>query len=474
MKRREFLGLATAFFLQPTSALISRTKKVVVLGAGLSGLACAYELATRGFEVKVIEARSRPGGRVFTLRHPFLENQYVELGGELIGNGYKRLLNYARRFNVSFAETSSQIQTGGSIAKLQDGIPTSAILKGKLYPAGSKLIENPYRLPSTEAAELPPSILSKHIASILKQQNAYSDYDNLSLADTLRSRGVSEQMIKLIDISLNYNSIETVSTACVLWDTLRRLNAGNIPIKIIGGNDTLIDAFHKNLLKLGVEFAFNAEVKKISQNTNYASVSFQDGRINQIQADRIICTIPFSVLREIEFEPPLPEVKIEAIKNLEYTQITKVFFQAERHEWDKRNLGSSIWTDTPCERIFDAAGKNGDKFGIFTVWTEGSGASRLEKMSDPDRIKWTKKNFIIALPFMKNKIHREATKSWTLDKYARGAYAHFTVGKFNRLHPVTKIPIGRIHFAGEHTAERYPGMEGALESAERVINEILD
>lgn len=475
LKRRDFL--ASVFSLPSLFSTSSRAKKVLVLGAGLSGLASAYELALRGFEVKVIEARSRAGGRVFTLRKPFLEGQYAELGGELIGDGYKRLLDYARKFNIPFSDVNPEVETGGSVSTLQRGIGTSAIIKGKLYPVGSQLTENPYNLHASEASELPPFFLSKQVAlllnKVLKGESSIADYDNLSLANALRNLGVSEQMIRLIDISLNYNSIETVSTACVLWDSIRRQNAGTKAIKIIGGNELLIKAFQKNALKFGVGFIFGAEIKKIYQSLDSVTVTFiKDGKKDSLNADYVVCTLPFSVLKNVEFEPRLPEARINAIKSLQYTRITKVFLQAERSEWDKRNLGSSIWTDTACERIFNASGKRGEKLGIFTIWTEGNGASILEKMSETQRINWGKKNFCKLLPFMKNKIHREATKSWTLDKYARGAYAHFVVGQFTKLRPLIKQPFGRIHFAGEHTAENYPGMEGALESAERVVNEI--
>jgi monoamine oxidase len=186
----------------------------------------------------------------------------------------------------------------------------------------------------------------------------------------------------------------------------------------------------------------------------------------------LICTIPFSVLRDIEFSPVLPEAKAKAIKNLAYTRITKVFLQAKRENWDKQNLGSSIWTDTPCERIFNASGKRGDKRGIFTIWTDGEGANLPEKLSDKGRINWGKKEFVKALPIMKNQIETGATKSWTNDEFVRGAYSHFTVGQLKEIQPALKQNVGNIHFAGEHTAEFAPGMEGALESAERVVKEI--
>ena len=476
LPRRNFLLLTGAGLLAQN--ISAQTKRhILILGAGLSGLSAAYELAQKGFDVTVLEARNRIGGRVVTLREPFKDNQTVELGGELVGDGYKRFLNYAKKFDIKFEEVSSATETGGSVTNLQKGIGTSAILKGKIYPFGSVLDANPYNLPAEEAKDLPPTILIKHIIAMASEVRANPaklfEFDQISLAEALRKRNVSNEMIRLMNISLNYNDIETVSTGGILWESRRRVSAGTKAIKIIGGNDLIPNALFENSTKSGVKVVLDARVKQILQDENKVKVSFQkNSNTETIEAEKLICTIPFSVLRDVEFSPALPESKAKAIRELAYTRITKVFLQAKRENWDKQNLGSSVWTDTPCERIFNASGKRGDTRGIFTIWTEGEGASIPENLSDKARINWGKKEFAKALPFMKKQIETAATKSWTRDEFVRGAYSHFTVGQLKELQPNLKMPVGNIHFAGEHTAEFAPGMEGALESAERVVKEI--
>jgi len=477
LTRREFIFSTSAVFV--SAKVFSRTKRrVLILGAGLSGLSAAFELAQKGFDVMVIEARNRIGGRVQTLREPFADNQTVELGGELIGDGYKRFLNYAKRFDIKFEEVSSTTETGGSVTNLQKGIGTSAVLKGKFYPIGSTLEANPYNLSAEEARDLPPTLLIKNIVAMASEVRANPaklfEFDQISLAEALRKRGVSNEMIRLMNISLNYNDIETVSAGGILWESRRRVSAGTKAIHIIGGNDLIPKALFENSVKSGAKIFLEAKVRQISQNGNSVKVSFQrKGKIETIEAEKLICTIPFSVLRDIEFAPNLPEAKAKAIKELAYTRITKVFLQAKRAEWDKQNLGSSVWTDTPCERIFNASGKRCDARGIFTLWTDGIGANLPEKLSDKSRINWGEKEFVKALPFMKNSIETGATKSWTNDEFVRGAYSHFTIRQLKELQPNLKTAVGNIHFAGEHTAEFAPGMEGALESAERVVKEII-
>src|SRR6266481_4934503 len=111
MNRREFLQLATLAALAAyaessqalqTGGLIRRgpAKKVVILGAGLAGLAAAEELINAGHEVTVLEARSRPGGRVYTLRKPFADGLYAEAGAGRIPNTHALTLKYVKRFGL--------------------------------------------------------------------------------------------------------------------------------------------------------------------------------------------------------------------------------------------------------------------------------------------------------------------------------------------------------------------------------------
>jgi monoamine oxidase len=477
INRRDFIA-ATGIALMSKSLYGQTKKRVIVAGAGLSGLSAAYELSLKGFDVTVIEGRNRVGGRVFTLKEPFIDDQFVELGGELVGNGYNRLLGYAKKFGVDYEEVPDEVQTSGSVATLQGGIGATAVMKGKLYPIGAVLNPHPYDLKGDEAAMLPPNLLGKYVRQIAKEvggnASALATADKLSLADLLRRRGASETAIRLMNISLNYNSIETVSAAGVLFDGTKRIGAGTRANRIIGGNSEIPKALFENAKKNGVKFIFDAKIKQINHKENSVKVIFTDktGKKQHISGDKLICTIPFSVLRKVKFSPDLPKEKVSAINELAYTQITKIYLQADRFEWDSRGFGSSIWTDTPGERIFNTAGKKGDKHGIFTMWLDGEGANLPDKMSDKDRQSWAKNEFEIALPPMKGSTGKTATKSWGNDEFARGSYSHFTRGQFVSLQPNLKTKVGSIYFAGEHTAEKSPGMEGALESAERVVAEI--
>ena len=479
--RRDFLLTSGGILVASRASVFGQKKKrVIVAGAGLAGLSAAFELSRKGFDVTVIEGRDRIGGRVFTLRETFSKGLHVETGGELLGDGYKRMLGYADKFGIKYEKINSNTGTGGSVADLQPGgIGRTAHMRGKLYPRGTVIKEHPYGLKGAEGKVLPPTLyglkLRQLIGQIRQKKKTLADFDKLSLADALRENGTSEKAIELMNISLNYNSIETVSTGGILFDGGKRRGAGTVPVRIIGGNDLLPKALAENSRRNGVKFILSAKVKKVSQNKKGIKVSFQntDGKTQTIKGEKLVCTIPFSVLKEIEFSPPLPEQKSKAINELDYTQNTKVYLQGETAEWDRRKLGSSIWTDTHLERIFLASRQKKGQKGVFTIWTEGEGSKVLEKMRPLKRMDHVWKKFAQMLPFMRDKIEKADTISWSQDEFVRGAYAHLKVGQLMSIHPHIKTTVGNIHFAGEHTAEKSPGMEGALESAERVVKEVL-
>jgi monoamine oxidase len=77
-------------------------------------------------------------------------------------------------------------------------------------------------------------------------------------------------------------------------------------------------------------------------------------------------------------------------------------------------------------------------------------------------------------PEMTRQFERGAVYRWTLDQWARGAFAVFHPGQMSAIMPDIARPEGRIHFAGEHTSSWMGWMQGAIESGERAAREVLE
>jgi monoamine oxidase len=104
MNRRDFLGSLAAgvpaLLLEPRLSSQRRLRHVIVVGAGLAGLAAALALRDDAWNVTILEARARPGGRVYTLREPFSDGLYAEAGAARIQDTHEFTLRYVKRFNL--------------------------------------------------------------------------------------------------------------------------------------------------------------------------------------------------------------------------------------------------------------------------------------------------------------------------------------------------------------------------------------
>src|SRR5918993_137680 len=108
MLQRSFAAGAALLISErfPTS-LSAAAGRVVVVGAGFSGLAAAYELSRAGYEVTVVEARNRVGGRVVSFSD-LVPGKIVEGGGELIGSNHPAWMGYAKQFKLGFTDVGEE------------------------------------------------------------------------------------------------------------------------------------------------------------------------------------------------------------------------------------------------------------------------------------------------------------------------------------------------------------------------------
>src|SRR5687767_2550563 len=101
--RRSFLqaGVSLAALVPFAATRAADRRRVIVAGAGLAGLSVAYELNRAGYDVIVLEARTRPGGRVYTLREPFSDGLYAEAGAARIQDSHEFTLRYTKQFGLT-------------------------------------------------------------------------------------------------------------------------------------------------------------------------------------------------------------------------------------------------------------------------------------------------------------------------------------------------------------------------------------
>jgi monoamine oxidase len=235
--------------------------------------------------------------------------------------------------------------------------------------------------------------------------------------------------------------------------------------KIKGGNDNLPRAFAARLKE---KIHYSAPVVKIDQDDKSARVTFLDkGRPQTITGDRILCALPFTLLRNIELPATFAEAKRKVISSLRYDSVSRVYLQAKKRSWEEKGLNGFAITKDAVE-IWQPTWNQPGPRGILMTYNRPGQAERIAAMIDSDRINSTLDQLSPLFPGLRENFEKGATKVWTEDEWSRGAWSFAGPGNmvlFNK-------PEGRIHFAGEHLSFFFSWMQGALESAGRAVKQI--
>ncbi len=472
LSRRAFVAGLGASLAPVQFASAFAPQKIVVVGAGLAGLAAAYELREAGQDATLIEQSDRVGGRVKTIRGQFADDAWVDVGGQTTGAFYANFFYYSAKFELPFEAQQESAARAQLLLHMQDRLYSAQALQKdpELWPLALHAHEKP----------LAPSRLLFHYLGPIAQEIAtvenvlspdFADYDKLSLRQLLVDRGASDAAIALIDKTLNYNSVDTVSALSVLRDTVRMLHMrGGQALNLENGNASLPEAF---AARLADNIRYRHSLSAVSQSSDGVRLQVEtNGASQTLYADRVVLAIPFTALRKIRIEPGLPAARQAIIDTLPYTQIAQTYLQTTTRFWEPDAAVAMVVSDGPLERLFNLSKKMKNERGLLLNWVNGSGVSKINA-HDPERhLQFVRQEVRRIWPAAKGQIEETLTNDWG-QSYVQGAYAHYAPGQMAKYASEIPKPIGRLHFAGEHTELIAPGMEGALTSGKRVATEVL-
>jgi monoamine oxidase len=255
----------------------------------------------------------------------------------------------------------------------------------------------------------------------------------------------------------------------VLREAALNLNSGRL-YTIRGGTDLLPKAL---AARLASRIRYGSPAIKIEQDARGVRVTYlQSGAHETITADYLVCTLPFSILKDIEISPPFSSAKQRAISELPYTSAARVYLQSRNEFWTREGLGISAYTDLPIMAIVNSTLNQRGTRGILDSYMAGEHARRVTEMKEAERLSFTLNEVKKVYPGIRKNFEGGTSVCWDEDRWARGAYAWFKPGQMTEHLPHIARPEGRIHFAGEH-ASSWPGwMQGAFQSGHRAAREI--
>ena len=449
----------------------ARLQKVIIVGAGMAGLVAAYELMRAGHDPLILEAQQRVGGRVYTLRDPFLPGLYAEAGAMRIPKSHALTMAYIEKFNLSLSPFTM-------------GNPKAyCYFQGRRHRAADCEIDpdllgfhvDPHERGRT-ASHLWEAAL-RPITQLLveKGEDAWAEivaqYDAYSVREFLEALHWSEGMIEMFGLLMNQEAMMNSSFLEVL-----REEAGDCfteVMQIEGGSDRLPYAFLPALQK---HIRFGAKMIAIDQAPDSVTIHYQThaGRA-QASGDFAILTVPFPVLRHVETLKPFSRTKQRAIRQLHYDASAKIFFQCRRRFWEEDDgiFGGGTVTDLPVRNIYyPEHGRETGRGVLLASYTWSEDAQRWGSLSPADRIAQALENVARIHPQVIEEFEVGASKMWHDDEFAGGAFALFDPGQQTLLHQHIIAPEGRIHFAGEHASLAHAWIQGAIESGLRAAHEI--
>jgi monoamine oxidase len=444
----------------------SREADVVIVGAGLAGLAAARRLTAAGIECVVLEARDRVGGR--TLNHSIGGDKIVEVGGQWVGPTQTRVLELMRELGLDSFPTYQQgehvIEYDGGLQRYTGTIPKlSKRLLADFGQAQWKLDRMARKVPA-EAPWTAPKAKEWDSQTLWSwmRRNVLTQGARDALALGVEAVWAAQPE----DISLLHALFYIASAGGLdaLWDT----EGGAQDARVVGGSQLISIRMAE---ELGDRVVLGAPVRQIGYADDRVSVR-ADGI--EVEARRAIVALPPTLTSRIAYDPPLPAMRDQLTQRIPQGTVIKCIAIYPEPFWRARGLtGQATSIEGPVKLTFDNSPPDGTP-GVLLGFLEGNQARTLGAW-DPAR----RREAVIACfvrlfgPDAAQPLDY-IDKSWADEEWTRGCYGcYMPPGAWTVYGPHLRAPIGPIHWAGAETATVWSGyMDGAVRSGDSAADAV--
>jgi monoamine oxidase len=422
-------------------------KRVVVIGAGFSGLAAAYELVAAGYDVTVVEARNRVGGRVISFGD-FVPGKNVEGGGELIGSNHPTWVAYKDRFKLDFLDVTEE-----------EDFEFPIVLEGKRLTSAEseKLWEEmdaALNLMNTDAKDVDADQPWRTRDAERLDKRTLANWIRAQNISPLCKAGIEAQLVADNGVRAEWQSY-LGNLAMVKGGGLEKYWSDSEVFRCKGGNQQLATKLLEGVGAARV--LLKTPVRRVDLTAkDRALVTLANGKT--LEADDVVLAVPPSVWNKIGVEPALPaQLAPQMGTNIKFLMQLKGPF------WRQAELAPDLLSDGPVNWTWHQT--DGQK-GAGAAMCAFSGASAAETCRE-----WTaterNKNYLAELGKVYKNLPASFVRSrfmdWPGDAWTRASYSFPAPGQVTTMGPIMREGVGRLHFAGEHACYAFVGyMEGAL------------
>jgi monoamine oxidase len=438
-----------------------RRKRVIVAGAGLAGLTCAWELARRGHEVAVLEASGRVGGHVKTVREGLADGLYADAGAEHFTKpGYELCHQYVKEFNLPVLayphrENVLEVVNGRMMPESEAGSPRTLRAQGYSQREIRYLTTHP-------DGDLLDLYFQPYMEKIRGEYQPFGvgldSLDDVSVTAVLQQNGASPAAIRAA------GSDDSALQAIWRQAILRLRGVPSEPrdlFRLEGGNEKLPDAL---AVRLAGCIRKNCAVTRIRHDASGVTVTGRSNRREaKFDADYLVCCMNAVMLRRIPVEPAWPENKQFAIATMPYTVETRPIFQSRTKFWKRDGFsGNMEFAQPQLGPLWPMAQEVPTGRGLM-IGTAQAGISANAAYNVFRRY----------YPGKSADIDHIMAVDWLQDKWAMACQAaDYRPGQLKKFWPASIQPVGRVYFAGAYCDNMNWGMEAATRSAHRVARTI--
>jgi monoamine oxidase len=426
--------------------------RVVVIGAGFAGLACASELTARGHDVVVLDARDRVGGRVHSLPlGPSAKN--AEAGGELIGSNHPHWITLAERFRLQLIEVGDD-----------DGLEAPIVLHGRRLEREES--ERLWEEMDSAMSGLNGAARRVNADEPWRSENA-PEIDARSVADWIDSAVTSDLVRRARHAGTAANNGVSTRRQSMLA-MLAQVKGGGVErywtdseiYRCRGGNQRLAEALALTLRAGSLQLG--SPVTSLECRGDGARVVCADART--FDADFVVLATPPSTWGRVRVDfVDLARLAPQMGVSVKYV------FGTKRRFWRDQGLAQFALTDGEATITWDpTTGNDEGTDAAITVFASADAAQGSRARSGRARRENYERELGVCFPGFAAESVTARFHDWPGEKWTGAGYSFPAPGEVTTVLPRLREFHGPLLFAGEHTSSAFVGyMEGALESGVR-------